>query len=239
MITAARQACREVEDDPEEHHDAPAWAAAEMSVMLCLHHYFEKVNVSEGSGILLRIVGNESECSLFRRAIVAYMYGKPKTRFQQTFQTYTEAHRSEVYDMLVAILMNSRDDVVVRDEVIESLGRQIGKQAREIIESDENVREGVREKRRHTDNAIFVNELIRTDDIALTEETVEKLKPVEARVLAYVKLLGTILGNDKNEPEELRKHARRRLEAYRRSVLRGIDAEVEKALASAGEESEP
>jgi hypothetical protein len=234
MLTAARQACDERAAYTGKNTEATPEAVAEMDVVLCLHYYFDKVDRDEGSATLLQIVGNTSESSLFRRAIVAYMYGDAKTRFQQTFQAYTQAHRSEVYDMLVAILENDRDDVVVRKQVIDSLGRQIGKEASAIIESDDNVREAVREKRRHSDSAVFVNELIRTNDIALTEDTVEKLKPVEARALVYIGLLGTILANDATEPEQLRKHAKRSLEGYRRSVLRRMDAEVEKALASAG-----
>ncbi len=230
MLTAARQACQEVEDEPQEHPDTPAWAVAETSVMLCLHHYFEKVDVSEGSQDLLEIVGSEREPSLLRRAIVAYTSGKPKTRFQHTFQTYAQAHRAEVYDMFLAILKDNRQDAALRDQVLESLGRQIGKQAGEIVESDDNVSEAVQEKRRHTDRAVFVNELIRTDDIPFTGETLEKLKPVEAQALTYIRILGKIVADHKNEPEGLRKHAKRRLEGFRRSVLSGMDAEVQKAL---------
>ena len=107
---------------------------------------------------------------------------------------------------------------------------QLGRRAGEIIDSDENVRAVLNEKRKHSDHVVFPSELVRSGEAALTEETLKALEPIEARIRAYIKLLGTILADEENEPEDLRKQARRRLEGYRDSALSGIDDEVEKAL---------
>lgn len=230
MLLGARQACEEVARRSAEMQDMPPPDVATMYVTVCLTYYFDKSSVDEGARKLLDIAADTGESPFLRQALVGRMCGKPKSRFQQTFQTYVDVHRSEAYAMLERILTNQRENGLVRNQAMRSFALQLGKQASEIIESDSNVREVVKEKRKHSDHVVFVNVLVRSGEATLTEETLKALKPIEARIRAYIKLLGTILADEENEPEDLRKQARRRLEGYRKSALTGIDHDVDEAL---------
>ena len=144
------------------------------------------------------------------------------------------ANEAKVTGLLTGLLKERAEDLLVRNEAMKCLAVRLGRQVRMICRSDPNVREVLKEKRKHTDKVIGVSELVRSGEVTLTEETMKALKPIEARTLAYVRLLGAILGDEHNEPEELRKEARRRLEGYRNSALTGIADEVKKALQPAG-----
>ncbi len=232
MLTAARQACREVQEDTQEYREAPKWAVAEFHCIICLRFYFDKVDRDMGGAALLKIVGDQSEPHLLRRAMISRMW-ETDVPFDGEFQAYVSKNEAKVTAVLTNILKGRDDDAMVRKEAMQCLGVRLGRQVSEIIRSDPNMRETLKEKRKHTSRVIRANELVRSGEVSLTEETMKALEPVEARTIAYVKLLGAIVADDENEPEELRKEARRRLEIWRRSRLTGLDDEVEKALQQA------
>ena len=230
MLTAARQACREVEDDPEEHHDAPAWAAAEFHTIICLRHYFDKGNRNEGGAALLGIISDRSESHLLRRALISRLWNT-KVPFDVEFQAYVRDNQANVTTLLTRILKDKTEPWLVRDGTMDYLAHQITTEIWKIIRSDPNAH-AVWER---THTFVFVGKMLRSGELTLTEHTLEALKPLEERTIAYVKLLGAILADEESEPEEFRKQVKLRLEGYRRSALTGIDEKVEKALRETGE----
>ena len=233
MLLGARQACAEVANRASEMHDMPPEVVAEIYVTTCLHYYFDKVDQEAAGAALLKIVRDRSEAYLLRRALISRIW-ETDVPFDAEFQAYVANSEAQVTEVLTEILKGP-DHPLVRRTAMQCVGIRLGRQASEVINSDPNVREALEEKRRQTDHVIFPAKLVRSGEVTLTEDTMKALAPVEARTLAYVKLLGAIVADKRNEPEDLRKDAKRRLEGYRKSALMGIDAEVEKALRAADE----
>ena len=226
MLAAARQVCQEAEEYGREHHDMPGWAAAETGTMLCLYYYFDKVDRDEGGTALLKVVRDRSESALLRRALISRMWNAVDEAFDVEFQAHVKSNHANVTKLLTRILKDKGEPWLVREESMDYLAHQITTEVGKIIRSDPNAH-AVWEQ---THTFAFVGELVRSGELTLIEETMKALKPLETRTFAYVQVLGAILADTKNEPEELRKHVRRKLEVYRRSVLTGIDEEVEEAL---------
>jgi predicted transcriptional regulator len=132
--------------------------------------------------------------------------------------------------MLNRIVKDRTESAVFRGDAIDALAWALGEELSAICKSDANVREAIREEEKQTDNVVNVSQLVRSGEVNLTDDTIKAWKPTEARIRAYIELLGTILADEENEPEELRKEARRRLEGYRKSALTGIDDDVDEAL---------
>ena len=234
MVLAARQACDEVARRSAEIKDMPPSCAAEIHVMACLHYYFARTDRDEGGTILLRVVSDRGELPFLRRALISRMHERDEP-FDAEFQTYVSNNEAKVTAVLTNILKGRDDDPLVRREAMQCVGLRLGRQVSEIIRSDPHMRETLKEKRKCTSRVIRATELVRSGEVSLTKETLRALEPVEARTIAYVKLLGAVVADEQNEPEELRKQARRRLEGYRKSALTGIADNVEKALGAAGD----
>ncbi|MGB2987938.1 MAG: hypothetical protein WBE26_18875 [Phycisphaerae bacterium] len=233
MLLGARQACEEVASRAGEMQDMPPADVAEIYVMVCLHYYFEKVGRDKGAKVLLSIISDRAESEFLRRALISRMWNRDEP-FDAEFQAYLKTDEERVTGLLPRILKDRGEHLLVRTEAMDCLGVQLGREVSKIIRSDPNLREVVKEKREHTNKVVNVSELVRSREVALTEETLKALNPIEARTRAYIKLLGAILADQENEPEQLRKQARRKLKDYRKSALTGIDDEVEKALQEAG-----
>jgi hypothetical protein len=155
--------------------------------------------------------------------------------FDGEFQTYVSNNEPQVTEVLTIIVKGRDNEALLRREAMQCLGVRLGRQVSEIIRSDPNMRETLEQKRKHTNKVIRTTELVRSGEVRLAASTLKALEPLEVRTIAYVKLLGGILVDEENEPEELRKEARRRLEGYRQSALTGLDQEVEKALQKASD----
>ena len=230
MLLAARQACAEVARRSDEMRDMSPAQVAEIYVVTCLHRYFDKCGVDEGAKRLLAVVDDAAESPFLRLAIISWMWEEPKTRLQESFQGYVSANPREACAMLEETLVDQHEDTLVRGEAMEALARKLSDDADRTIRSDPNIRAAIKERRKHTDEVVRVADLVRSGEVALTQDTRSALKPVETRTIAYVKHLGAILADQDKELEGLRKQTRRRLESYRRSVLTGLDDEIEKAL---------
>lgn len=230
MLLAARQACEEVARRSEEMHDMPPAQVAQIYVATCLHGYFNKCRVDEGAARLLAVVEDSGESPFLRSAIISWMWKEPKTRLQESFQGYVSANAHSTYATLQKILVDKHEDTLVRGETMAALARNLSDHIDRIILADANVRAAVNEECENTDDVIRAVDLVRSGEVELTQDTRSTLKVVEERAMAYVAQLGAILADRDNEPEALRKQARRRLESSRRSVLSGLDEHVEKAL---------
>ena len=227
MLLAARQACEEAANRPIAPNEVPREGAAEVYVGLCLHYYFDRIAVDPGAQILLAVVRDIEDSALLRSGILARMGDSPETESEQTLQRYMEMHRPELDAILTKILGDRNDDPIVRAEVIGTLTWLLTEQTRKIILADAN-RHAIWEQ---THEVVPVGRLMRSGELTLTEESLKALEPLEARALTYVKLLGAILADEKNEPEELRKRARRALERrYKRLPFPDLDKEIDKAL---------
>ena len=234
MLSGARQACREVAAGAGQMQDMPPPDVAILYVTVCLTYYFEKTGIDDGSRKLLDITRDTGEPPFLRQALIHRMGGKAKTQFQHTFQIYINGHWSDVYGTLERVLEDRQEDALVRKKAMRTIALQLGRQAAEMIDADPNLRKALQEKRRHTGHVLFPRELVRSGEVTLTEETMNALALVEGRTVAYVKLLGAILADKRNEPVDLWMQAKRTLEGYRKSALTGIDDEVEKALRPTG-----
>lgn len=243
LLTTAREGCVAGTNKPGLRLDWERQAAAESNALLCLEIYYDINGPGEDgrrrlntlTDALIAIAGDKEESVCLRRAIMVRMFDTPKSWFQHMLHTYVDAHRLEVRTMLEKTLTDQGENVALRKQAAENLTRQLAKESSKIINADPNVREALEEKRRHTNHVLCPSELVRSGEVTLTEETMKALAPVEARTIAYVKLLGAIVADERNEPEDLRKNAKRRLEGYRKSALTGIDVEVEKALRGGSE----
>ena len=233
MLLAARQACEEVRREAGEMRDMPSEAVAELYVMVCLHQYFAKTDRDKGGAALLKIVSDRTELPFLRRALISRMWERDE-EFDAEFQTYVTNNEAQVTGVLTNTLKGP-DDPLVRTMALRCLGVRLGRQVSEIIRTDPDMAKVLIERRKHTNKVIHAAELVRSGEVTLTEDTMKALAPVEARTVTYVKVLGAILAGEGNEPEELRRQAKRMLEGYRKSALTGIDDEVEKALVGGGE----
>ena len=81
----------------------------------------------------------------------------------------------------------------------------------------------------------MVGKLVRAGEVPLSEDTLKALQPLEARTVAYIRLVSAIVARGQNQREGFKSRVRRRLELYRESPLTGIDDEVEKALKQIGD----
>lgn len=232
MLTAARQGCDAGVNKPKLTLEWERAAAAGSNALLCLEYYFDKSDTIDADAIrLLDIARDTQESPWLRRAIIVRMAGGSEgSRFANKFHPYVAAHVPEVDAILSKIIAGKRENALLRREAMDALGSVLRNQVRVVWNSDPDVRQAIMEKRKHTNKVVRVSELIRSGEVTLTENTIKTLKPIEERLRAYVKLLGAILADTDNEPEDLRKHATRKLETYLSSALTGIDDDVEKAL---------
>ena len=230
MLTAAREACESIATQAHLKWDAPPEGAAEMAVMLCLHYYFEKTDREQGGSALLKVVANRGESPFLRRALISRMHERDEP-FDAEFQACVQSNKANVTALLTRILKDKEEPWLVREESMDYLAHQITTEVGKIIRGDPNAHAAW--ERTHT--FAFVGKMLRSGELTLTEDTLKALKPLEERTIAYARLLGTILADEENEPEELRKQVKRRLEGYRESPLTGIDGEVERALRETGE----
>jgi hypothetical protein len=214
MLLAARQACEDVAHRSGEIHDMPPSEVAKIYVMTCLSHYFDRIDTDEGAKTLLGIITDVRESPFLRRALISRMWSR-KQPFDVKFLAYLSVNETVVTSILTEMLENPEEDSLVRKEAMECLEVQLSRQMSDIARADPNVH-AVWER---THEAVQFGKALRTGQITLTEDTWKKLKPVEATLLANAKLLGAILADKENEPKNLRKHARQRLEAYRRLPL--------------------
>ena len=238
VLTAAREGCIAGENKPKLTLDWERKAAAGSNALLCLEIYFGVLFQDEGrkqaceemAGKVVKLVADRDEIICLRRAVVMRLSYSEKTPFQLALMDYPAAHPRKVDAILGAIIKRQDEEADLRREAISALKRGIHRQVRSICRSDLNVREAIREKRKQTDKVVNVSQLVRSGEVTLTDETVKALEPIGGRIRANVKLLGAILADEENAPEDLRKEARDTLEGYRKSALAGIDDEVEKAL---------
>ncbi len=243
LVAAARQGCIAGENKPKLTMDWERKAAAESNALLCLEIYFEvlsqdeerKQDCEEMAETVMELLADRDQLICLRRAIVSRISYSETTAFQLAMMRYAARHPRQVDEVLGAIIENRHEESDLREEAISAVSRGIHKQVRTICRSDPNVREAIEVKRKHTNKLIRVSELIRAGEVTLTDETLKALKPIAARILANLRLLGPILADAENEPPDLRKQARRTLEGYRKSALTGIDDEVEKALRGAAD----
>ena len=224
MLTAARQACREVEEHFNDNAKVPAWAAAELRAMLCLRRYFERVAREDGGATLLEIIASPSESPLLRRALISAMWNTEQ-QFDREFQQYLSAHEPEVMMLLEALLEGRKEHELVRAGVIDCVGERLCTNIDRIVRSDPHYRT-LREK---STKVLHPGKLLRTGELALTEETDRALRPLAHRNLAFVKTLGSILAHPDDEDQEVREAAKRQLAQMRRSALVELDEEVDKA----------
>ena len=243
VLMAAREGCIAGENKPKLTRDWERKAAAESNALLCLEIYFEVLSQDEERNqdceemakTVMKLLTDRDELICLRRAIVKRISYTENTRFQLAMMHYAARHPREV-DATLGILIKDQDEEIdLRKEAVAAVGRGIHMQARTIYHSDPNVRDAIKERHKHSNNLVDVSKLIRSGEVTFTEETLKALEPVEARILANVKLLGAILVDEKNEPGNLRRQARRWLEGYRQLALIGIDDEVEKALQQAAD----
>lgn len=234
MLLCARQACAEVTSLAGEMRDMPPADVAEIYVLTCLHYYFEKVDRDEGANILLGIVSDRAESGFLRRALISRMWNRDEP-FDGEFQAYLKTEEPRLTGLLTGIVNDRKEQLFIRMAAMDCLGVRLGRQVNRIIRSDPHVRDVVKEKRKHSDHVVSTNVLVRSGEVSLAEETVRALKPIEARMRAYIEVLGAILGDEANEPEDLRKHARHRLEGCRRSAITALDNEVDRTLQRTGE----
>ena len=232
MLRGARQACRRIEAHVSagRHFDIPPEAGAVLAVALCLTYYIDKAGLETGGRTLMKVVADPDESSYLRRAIIAYM-DIPSTRFQYMFQKYVDTHRTEIDTVLEGILRNERNDPLVEEQAVYSLGRSLGRQVDKIAEFDPSVLA----IRKQTGRPVMVGKLVRSGEVTLSEDTLKALEPLEARTVAYIKLISAIVARGQNQREGFESRVRRRLELYRESPLTGIDDEVEKALKQIGD----
>ena len=239
LLTAARQGCVAGRNKPSLTLEWERAAAAQSNALLCFEFYFSALVDDEGGGNLLNVMtpklinmcGDQGEALCLRCAIVARIASSPNTTFTSKLRAYVDAHLDEVDAILNKILGDPRQNALLRQEAMHALSSLLGRQVGAVCRLDPNVRE----MRKHTNKALNVGELVRSGELALSEDTIKALKPIAARIRANVKLLGAILADKDKEPESLRKHARRKLEAYHRSALTQLDDEIAQALQEAGE----
>ena len=235
MLDAARYAWEECSRDPQFDSDEDRLDACGSGMMICLEYYLDKCDPKTCVTGLLDIARDRTECFALRYAIVASMSNAgARYRFSKELPSYVKNHLPQTEMVLAEILQNQREEALLRGEALQTLASLLREQTRIVFESDPRIRQALEEKRGHTDKDVNVDELIRAGEVPLTEETLKGLEPVEARTIAYVKLLGAILADEENEPEDIQKQAKRRLEGYRKSALTGIADEVEKAIQQAG-----
>ena len=227
MLSAAREACAEVESTKGEFSDAMRAGSASMSVALCLHFYLDGFDDSARAiKTVLAIVADTEESWLLRHAIIEQMYCSRFNEFVDGLQTYVNTHVAEIDVLLSGILRDSQEHSVLRGRAVRALASVLRQQISAVCAKDANVI-AMRER---THRVLSLGELVRSGELTLTEETTVALKPIEERIRANVKLLEGILADRENEPEALRGSAQSMLQAYRRSVLIGLDDEIDKAL---------
>lgn len=238
-LAAARYACAETANNPE-FQELPAESrsiGAAKSALLCLSYFFHNCeSIKTGGDMLVKVAADKREHPSLRLAIVASMTGGTSRRypaFIESLGAFVEAHEKDVNSLLTKVAMDKQENVFLRSETIQIISGRLGKKGRSICMSDPNVQEAINEKRKQTDEVVSVEQLVRSGEVTLTEETVKALNPVVEGVRANVKLLAEIIA-DENEPAHLRKQPKSTLESYRRSPLTQVDDEIDKALAMPG-----
>ena len=234
-LAGARYACAETWNNPE-FQELPAEnrsIGAGKAALLCLSYFFHNCeSIETGGEMLLKVAADKREHPSLRRGIVAAMTGGTSRRYPAfigRLGVYAEAHEKEVNALLTKIAMDKQEDVFLRSEAVRSFAVRLREKGLSICISDPNVQEAIEERRKQTDNVTNVSELIRSGEATLTDGTAKALQPIVERMRTNVKLLAGILAEE-NEPGDLRKQAKRTLEAYRRSPLMQVDDEIDKAL---------
>ena len=232
MLRGARQACERIEAHVSagRHFDAPPEAGASLSVALCLTYYIDKAGLDTGGKTLMKVVAEPGESPYLRSAIIARI-DIPVTRFHYMFQKYVDTHRSEIDTVFEGILGNECNDPLVQEGVVRALGGSLRRQVDNIAESDPSVLA----IRKQTGRPVIVGKLVRSGEVTLSDDTLKALEPLQARSVAYIKLISAIVAKGENQREGFESEVRRRLELYRESPLTGIDQEVEKALKRIGD----
>lgn len=238
-LAAARYACAETSNNPE-FQELPAEnrsIGAAKAALLCLSYFFHNCeSIETGGDLLVEMVADKREHPSLRLAIVASMTGGTSRRypaFIESLGAFVEAHEKDVNSILTKVAMDKQENVFLRSEAIQIISGRLRKKGRSICLSDPNVQKTINAQQKQTDGVVSVEQLVRSGEVTLVEETVKALKPVVEGVRANVKLLAVIIA-DENEPAHLRKQTKRTLEAYRRSTLTQVDDEIDKALAMPG-----
>lgn len=225
MLLGARQACAEVAERSNEYKDMPPAAVAEIYVMACLQSYFDKVDRSEGGRVLLEIVANRRESPYLRAALISRMWDIDEP-FDDEFQAYVKGDEPKVTAILTEAVKAADEHPLVRQRSIYCLAERLTKEVGKITRADPNVH-AVWER---THTVVPVGKLLRSRELTLTEQTLKELQSREVQALAYIKLFGAIVVDEKSESEEVRKQAGAALERLKALPFPALDQEIEGSM---------
>jgi hypothetical protein len=213
MLICARQGCDEALARTDEAESAAVCGSA---VVECLVYYFDNsVSKDRAARVLLDIVADENESPLLRRGIIGCMMLSQGVEFGNVFRSFALSHIVEVERLHLQIINDSSQNSHLRYKAIHVLASLLDEEARLVYSSDPNVR-AVAE---HTRQVVRVGDLVRAGKLELAPETMEKLTPIEERIITNAALLTRIAG-DQNEPMHLRQHAQRMLRSFQSQPLK-------------------
>lgn len=243
VIVAARVGCAEGARNTRLTLQSERRVAGQSNALMCFEFYFEAVrgddnrndNLNTVIEKLVDMLDDKVESSCLRGAVLVRLSTSRNTLFADSLHKYVHAKLAHVTIVLNSIVKDRTGSALFRCDAIRALVWALGEEVSAIYRSDPNVREILKEKGKDTNNVVDVSGLVRCGEVSLTEETLRALNPFKEQIRQLVEILGTILADEKNEPGDLRKQARRTLEGYRKSALAGIDDEVEKALQRAAD----